>query len=239
MTEEEIQTRFSGVLGDDYGLFEKSIPHHDKLQNLVGKYISSFCNKSTFAGEFIFIEGGSGTGITTIKILTASPKIKIIAVDNEKRTLDQARVILSDFADRITFSENDLFAELQAQPDESIDGFVSAYTIHNFPSNYREKLFSELYRILKPGGLLINADKYALDDEISHKKTLDEQIKRFDVYDDIGRSDVKLEWTRHYLEDEEIKFTEAEQFSIFSELNFKNAEIVFREGMDAIFVAYK
>jgi ubiquinone/menaquinone biosynthesis C-methylase UbiE len=239
LEDKKMDARFSGTLGLEYDLFAKSIPHHNEMQNLVGNYIHDFCAKDTASGTLVFFEGGAGTGITTSKILNADSRIHIIAVDNEKKTLDQAKALFSHVSERIELKYSDLFDALKDQPDCSLDGFVSAYTIHNFPPEYRAKIFVEIYRSLKSGGIFVNADKYALDDLEQHKRTLDEQINAFGVYDELGRPEVEREWTQHYLEDEKTKISESEQFLILKNLGFKDIARVFRAGMDAIFLAHK
>ncbi len=228
--------RFSGVLGEDYNLFAKSVSYYDQMQDLVGKIIAEFAHDSD-KNKLTFFEAGTGTGLTTIRIVEAGSKIHVIAVDNERKMLDQARKVLSDFSDRITFIETDLLEAFEKQPDESVDGFVSGYTIHNLPPEYRNQVFPEIKRILKKGGIFINADKYALDNPEAHQKTLKEQILAFNIYNKIGRPDVKEEWTKHYLADEKIKITESEQFAILEQLGFSNIKKPFRERMDAIIVA--
>ena len=232
----EHQARFSGVLGEEYDLFGKSVSYHDELQDTVGNYIKEH---TAVSERLTFIEAGVGTGITTVRILNANPSIVVHAIDNEPKTLNQAKEVLADFEGRVVFEEADILDALKARSNESVDGFVSAYLIHNLPPAYRAELFVEIARVLKKGGLFVNADKYALDDEDAHAKTLQEQLEAFSVYEEMGRPEVKEEWTKHYLEDEKIRFTESEQRALFEAHGFSNVERIFREGMDAIFVAKK
>jgi hypothetical protein len=43
--------------------------------------------------------------------------------------------------------------------------------LHNLTANYRERLYDEIWRVLAPAGLLINADKYAQQGE-AHREAL-------------------------------------------------------------------
>jgi len=229
--------RFSGVLGEDYDLFGKSVSYHDELQDTIGKYLTE--HTSIDSGRVKILEAGVGTGITTLRILKANPFIEVYGIDNESKTLNQAKEVLQDFASRIFFFEADILEALKHWPPESLDGFVSAYLIHNLPPEYRKNLFPEIVRVLKKGAVFINADKYALDDETEHQKNLSEQIEAFKVYDEMGRPDVREEWTKHYLQDEKIKFRENEQTALLEEFGFSNIQRIFRQGMDAIFVAQR
>ena len=231
--------RFSNVLGEDYNLRPLSMPYHEKFQDTLKDSLSEFAKQHKDKLELRVLEAGCGTGLTTIRILEADPRIKVVAIDNEEKTINQAQQALEDYKNRIDFKKGDILVELKNIKDDSIDAFASALTIHNFPNEYREKVFYEIARVLKTKGLFINADKYALYDSYSHSKSLQEQIDSFDVYDSIGRSDIKKAWTEHYIQDEKTKITEREQIKIIENLGFENIKVIFRESMEAVIKANK
>ena len=228
--------RFANVLGQEYNLFNKSVPHHDEFQDKVGEIIKNY-SASLQSDVISVVEGGSGTGLTTVRILDANNRIKDIGIDNEEKTINQAKIILKEYGDRVTLYKEDLLVALRKMPNESADIFTSVWVIHNLTPEYRVQLFSEIARVLKIGGLFVNGDKYARDDQKAHNQDLENQIKAFDVFDTIQRPDLKKEWTEHYQEDEKIKFTENQQNKILKDLGFKNIEIQFRKGMEAIISA--
>lgn len=223
----EHSARFAGVLGEDYDLFGKSVAYHDELQDKIRTHLAE--HTSTDGERIKILEAGVGTGITTLRILTANPYIEVYGVDNESKTLNQAKEVLKDFSGRLFLSKEDILEYVQKQPAESFHGFVSAYVLHNLPPDYRERLFPEIARVLKKGAVYINADKLALDDEQEHAQTLEEQLKAFDVYDEMGRPEVKEEWIKHYLEDEIIKFKESEQIALLEQNGFSDVQKIFRE----------
>lgn len=231
--------RFAGVLGQDYNLRPLAMPYHDRFQNTVKDVLGEFAKDHQDEPELKVLEAGCGTGLTTIRILEANPKIKVIAVDNEGSTIAQAKEALKDLEDRVDFKQGDILSVLINLEDASIDAFASALTVHNFPKEYREKVLSEVARVLKKNGLFVNADKYALDDPDAHAKSLQEQIDSFDIYDSIGRSDIKKAWTQHYHQDENTRITQQEQIDLLRGLGFKDIEIVFRESMEAVIRAIK
>ncbi len=232
-------SRFSGEIGKEYRLFKESVPWHDEFQNTIKTALSKYTNLYPNKKEFKVLEAGTGTGYTTIRILDADPRIRVIAIDNEEETLKQAKEILNDKSDRIEFKRTDILSELQNLPDESIDSFTSAYLLHNIPHDDRKKIFKEIYRVLKKEGIFINADKIARDDEEKHKQDLENQIKAFDIYDKMGMPNIKEEWTEHYYEDEANKITEGELKNILRELGFSNVNRIFRKGMEATIIANK
>lgn len=217
----------------DYNLFNKSVPHHDEFQDKIGeiikKYVAGLPNEVVYV-----IEGGSGTGLTTIRILEADTRITVVGVDNEKTIVDQARAILVDYGKRVFIQEDDLLEALRKMPTASADVFVSAWVLHNFTPQYRSVLFPEIARVLKVGGLFINGDKYARSDAEAHQHDMDEQIRAFDVFEVLGRPDLTQAWTEHYQEDEKIKITEDEQIQLLDEAGFSGIKIPYRKGMEAI-----
>jgi len=232
----EWDKRFSGTLGEEYNLFKLSVPHHDEFQDKITEILAAFSPSNKMLEV---LEGGTGTGLTTFRILNAKDNIRVTTIDNEEKTLNQAKEILKEKGDKIKFVNDDLLKFLKLCPDNQFDAFVSAYVIHNLKPDYRLELFKEISRVLKTGGIFINADKYAYDDKKLQNEALQNQIKAFGVYEQIGRPDVKEEWTRHYYEDEEIKITENEQKEILQNLGFSEIQIVYRKGMESIITAYK
>lgn len=230
--------RFSNILGEEYNLFTKSFPGYDDFQDKIGEIIKNY--SSSLQGNIIsVVEGGTGTGLTAFRILDADERIKVIGIDNEEKLLKQARLILEQYGNRVELRHQDLLKALNEIQSNSIDIFASAWVIHNLSSEYRTQLFPEIARILKSGGLFVNVDKYAQNNSVSHAKDLEQQIKAFDVFDKINRPDLKLEWSKHYQEDEKIKFTEKEQTDLLEDNKFHNITILYRKVMDAITTAIK
>lgn len=228
--------RFSNVLGEEYNLFSKSIPHHDEFQNAVAGSVGRYAASSQ-TDIIRVVEGGCGTGITTARILDADGRIVVLGIDNEEKTIRQAQAVLQEYGNRVDLRYEDLLAALQSLPNVSADVFASVWVIHNLSPEYRERLFSEIARVLKPGGLFVNGDKYAQNDRELHERDLRYQIEAFDVYDSLGRPDLKKEWTDHYHEDEKTKITESEQTDILQKLGFRNVGVQYRKGMEAIITA--
>jgi len=230
--------RFSKILGEDYNLINKVLPHYNGMRDEVGSIIKNFC-ASLQLGTIKVIDGGSGTGLATIRILEADPHIEVIGIENEEKTLKQARIILQDYEKRVDLRKEDLLDGLKSIADNSVDIFASVLVIHNLVTGYRKQLFSEITRILKSGGLFINADKLGRNEQALQKKEFDERIKAFNIFAEFGRIDLKNEWTKHYQQDEIIKITEAEQTNILHELGFKDIDVPYRKEMEAIVTAIK
>lgn len=232
-----MQKRFSGQIGKEYKLFQLSVPHHERLQDTVQDTLRKYFSGEL--GSFTVVEIGSGGGYTLGKILDSHSKVKVIAIDSDAEMLDQAKHVFEDQKERVSFQLGDAIDTLKDMADNSVDAIASAYTIHNFTPEYRDELFSEISRVLKNGAIFVNADKYAYDDTGKQKRALEAQIVAFKAYDEQGKASLREEWTKHYMEDEKIKFTESEQNELFERYGFSAVKMIFREGMEATFVAYK
>lgn len=236
--------RFSGVLGKYYNLRSLAMPYHEKFQDTVKETLARFAGEHPDLPELKVLEVGTGTGLTSVRILEADPRIKLATVDVDANLIEKAKQVLSDMLERIEFINRDILSVLQEMEDQSIDAMASALAIHNFPSDYREQMMKELARVLKSGGLFVNADKYALDDSEAHAKSLKEQIDSFDMFDkmDISEVDIpalKQGWIKHYQDDERTKITEHEQIKMLEDIGFKDIKVIFRESMEAVITAIK
>lgn len=237
-------TRFSGAIGTEYDLFKLAVPHHDELQETVRTAVIEYVRARPTQSDFYVFEIGCGTGMTTRRILEADARIKVFASDNDRKMLKVCREELSEFGDRVTFLERSALETLclmqcQMQRRLWIDIVASAFTIHNMESLIRIALISEIWGHLKRGGLFVNADKYANNDPNIHAQELAEQLERFNVFDTMGRLDMRERWTAHYLEDDAIRMSEGEFCETLSLQGFTNIKKVFRQGMEATILATK
>ena len=235
--------RFNGKAGEEYNLFKLACPHFEELESTLGKIIKEqFQDKNN--SEIKVLEIGCGPGFTTLILLDSDERTKIIAVDNESVMIEQAKDILKEFIDknRVQLVEDDALEFLKKQDSDSFDVFASGFTLHNFPNDFREKVLKEIYRALKPEGIFVNADKYALDDESEHKKSLNWQLQQFkEKYSQINRPDLIEEWTSHYLEDDKpnVIMKESDSIKAMNKIGFKGINVVFRKQMEAVLFAKK
>ena len=203
--------KFNNVIGDEYDLFQLVIPHHDEFQAQIGEIVHEFASGNTELVNIRVVEIGSGTGITTKVLLEADPRINVIAIDNEPK-MEQSLVSL--LPGRVEFILDDALEALRKMDESSVDVVASCYTIHNMPTDWRISLFKEIYRVLRTSGIVVNADKIAVDEPLLHQKMLVQQFKLFEKFKKINRGDLFIEWTKHYIEDDKIKFIEAEQSEV-------------------------
>lgn len=246
------QGRFSGSIGEEYRLFALAVPWHDEFQQKITTHFqmwAGFYQEMRWLRQsdlyapcsprvLDVVELGCGTGFTTDQLLRSYPLVHVTAIDNESVMIEQATALFVDDS-RVAFQVNDVLAALQSMSDGSVDAVVSAYVLHNLQPAMREAVVAEAVRVLRPGGLFINGDKYARYDLAQHARDLEDQISAFTVFDQIGRSDLREEWTAHYHEDEQIAWGERTACAHLASLQMVNVGIVYRQRMEAIIVATK
>lgn len=226
---------FSSTLGEDYQLLKFSYPHHDEFQKTVADEVAKHFAESDLKAVRV-LEGGAGSGVTTSFLLEADSRIQVCAVDSAAAMLAQAKTILTDGINRVSLIESDLLTYARQQPDDSFDVFVAVWTLHNLPPEYRKDLFSEISRILRPGGLFVSGDKYTVDDITVHEQQLKIQLQRFKDFP-TNNPKVVDAWVSHNIEDEEIRISEKEQVELLEQVGLADVKVVYRQDMEAVIIA--
>ena len=234
------ERRFAGKLSDDYPLWRLARPFLDEVHEAFAKELRGFTKGRSSPLRVLDI--GMGDGAIT-KILLQDPKLDVTGIDNEPKMIEPARKALraSIAGGRLTVALDDALHYLAALPQHSLDIVASGYVLHNLTANYRERLYGEIWRVLAPAGLLINADKYAQQGE-AHREALNWQLGLFfNVLGTRGQYDLLREWVLHYVEDEAADrvMPEADAIMRLELLGFANVKIVCRKYMDAVLVARK
>jgi ubiquinone/menaquinone biosynthesis C-methylase UbiE len=96
-----------------------------------------------------------GTGSSLRQLTVAQPDLKYFGLDLSPFYVDFARERLKDVKDLTVVSEN---AESMPFRDGYFDIISSVYLFHELPRNARRNVFGEMFRVLKPGGLLVIED---------------------------------------------------------------------------------
>lgn len=116
-----------------------------------------------YAAEFVpetaetLLDIGCGTGLELAGIFVRLPKIQVTGIDLSKAMLEQMKKKYAGKA--VTAICADYF---QADFGEScFDAAISFETLHHFPPEKKQMLWSKLYAALKPGGIYIHADYLA------------------------------------------------------------------------------
>jgi len=210
-----------------------------ELSRRVGAFVAGLA-----PGRLAALEIGCGTGITTQALLHVREDLELTAIDNEPAMLDQARGNLSELlgTGRLRLVEADALSALQAVPSSSLDLVASVYTIHNFLDDYRTLVLAEIFRVLRPGGIFVNGDRYALDDALEQTKLTQAEAKHYmEVLLALGRTDLLEPWILHLFSDAspERVMPLAPARERMQEIGFCRIEVLFREGFDTVLIAAK
>lgn len=232
-------TRYSDSFEEDR-LFYMVTPHYNELQEKVALSLREHL-KSTSSTDLKVLELGCGTGITTQKILEINPGVSLCAIDNDEEVLTLAQDRLAEYEKngRLKIESSDIYEYLKSKQNKLFDVIVSALTLHNCDIEYREKVYAEIVRVLKSGGVFINADKYVSDNEDEHSRALEWQLAQFDYFEKVGRPDLKKKWTEHYLQDEDPRLALKEQDYVndLKTVGFNNIQRIYRKQMEAVYTA--
>jgi trans-aconitate methyltransferase len=129
------------------------------------------------------LELGTGTGITTRRVLAVHPQAQLVGIDSSPEMLEHARrelpgaeLRLQDLRDRL--------------PDGPFDLVFSSLAVHHLDRQGKADLFERVAVVLAPGGRFVLADVIVPEDAADVVTPLDEG---FDLPDTI---DGQLTWLR-------------------------------------------
>lgn len=99
---------------------------------------------------------GAGTGVLSAMLRTAFPTAELTLLDAAPQMLEQARADLG--TEGTTYIERDLASPL---PEGPWDAIVSALAIHHLGDGDKQRLFRNVFRELRSGGVFVNAEQVA------------------------------------------------------------------------------
>lgn len=237
---QEQENPFTGAIGAEYEMLRLICPPAAELAGKLGRYLRSWRAGEPLEG----LEIGCGTGISTLSLLSERADLRLLAVDSSPKMLEQARRNLESFeaAGRVRFVLADALDALREAPDASLDVVASNYATHNFAADYRRDVFSAIARALKPGGLFLNGDRFAIDDPALHLAHIQGELRHwFKTFAAIDRYDLLEEWVLHLFGDESpahiMQFTPTVE--LLRQIGFSPVAVEWREGVDTLLAATK
>lgn len=146
---EEMENFFSARLGD----YEEHMMHWKKLYEWMGELVPDQTEK--------LLDLGCGTGLELDEIFRHHSEIEVTGVDLSSDMLAKLREKHPDK------KLNLIVADYFQQPlgTACYDAAVSFETLHHFTAGKKLSLFRKLYQSLKPGGIYLEADYFADDNE--------------------------------------------------------------------------
>ncbi len=231
---------FKGAIGQEYQMLRLICPNAAALAGKLGDYLAAARPGATLKG----FEIGCGTGVSSLALLAKNADLQLLAVDSSTKMLEQARANLTEWvkSGRMEILELDALDALIDQGDANFDVIATNYAMHNFRTDYRQRVFSECLRVLKPGGLLLNGDRFAMDDRAAHLAHTQAEVRHwFKTFANINRYDLLEDWIVHLFSDEfpdHIMYLTPTMTQLRG-VGFEPVRIVQREGVDTLMVAIK
>ena len=148
------------------------------------------------------IDLGAGTGLQLIKVYKEFPEIKTTAIDVSDEMLK--KLAERNISDNITIINESFF---DYEFGLNIDAVISTQALHHFDSNDKLTLFKKVYNCLKNGGVFINEDYFAVDEET--------EKQGFEDYKNLARGEGK-----HY----DTPLTLAHEIEILKEAGFSQVD---------------
>ncbi len=163
MVTEVIRNEFNVVSEEYDGQRRKLIPCFDMFYDTIIEQVSSVDD------SLRVLDIGAGTGLLSSMVLRKFPHAKITLIDIADKMLEQAQQ---------RFSGNDNISYIAAdyttyQFTETYDIVLSSLSIHHLTHEAKEKLYSSIFEILRPGGSFVNGDQFLGSTEESEKRNQD------------------------------------------------------------------
>jgi ubiquinone/menaquinone biosynthesis C-methylase UbiE len=113
------------------------------------------------ADHLRLLDVACGTGRTLHQLAQAHPALRLYGVDLSPAYVRVARERLDHLAEVALAVEN---AEHLPYADRTFDLLTSVYLFHELPRNARRNVAREMFRVIRPGGLVVIEDSAQLSE---------------------------------------------------------------------------
>jgi ubiquinone/menaquinone biosynthesis C-methylase UbiE len=131
----------------------------DVMRRQIVPPVTRFVRAAGGAGNVRLLDVACGTGRTLHQLAQAHPELRLYGVDLSPSYVRLARKRLAHVAEVALAVEN---AEALPFADHTFDIATSVYLFHELPRNTRRIVARELFRVVRPGGLVVLEDSAQL-----------------------------------------------------------------------------
>ena len=212
-------------------MLDRSIPFYREVIRATARLL-----QTSLAPEDRVVDLGCAIGTTLLELARMMPDkgLRLIGVDNSLAMLEKARLKTELYSkqESITFIEEDI-TRLH-HPETG--AFLLNYTLQFIRPLLREDFLRRLYADLRPGGLLILAEKTISPDARLNREFIEiyHQFKR-----ERGYSELEIAQKREALENVLIPFSLDENKALLQRVGFSSVATFFQWFNFAAFVAIK
>lgn len=175
--------------------------------------------------ELKLLDLGCGTGLELDEIFKINPTVRVVGVDLSKDMMEKIKEKHQDKLDQIELVVDSYFN--YDMGEEVFDAAVSVETMHHFTHEEKIKLYKNIFKSLKQGGVYIETDYVALSQE--------EENYHFSENKRIRKEMGITEGFYHY----DTPCTVKNQIKMFYEAGFKRVEKVWQCKNTVIIVGEK
>lgn len=132
-------------------------------------------------GETHIVDLCCGEGLLDELILEAYPTFNVQGFDGSAEMLRRAQERLSRFGNRFTCQRFELASSDWRKPEQTINAVISSMAIHHLTGPQKQTLFTDVFKMLAPNGILIIADIIAHPDKMGEHQAaeaLDNVVRR-------------------------------------------------------------
>lgn len=133
------------------------------------------------AGPWRLLDLGAGTGSLARALLDRFPEASVVALDLDPVLMTIGRGALGEAGGRLAWRQIDLrepsWADALA-PAAPFDAVLSLATLHHFTAREVAAIYQDLGRLIRPGGLLLNAEMLAAGAPSSRLAQVFDEVRR-------------------------------------------------------------
>ena len=208
-------------------LIQKLIPKYTEMHSLVVQLVDFPEDKKLF-----ILDLGVGTGKTALSLLQKFSNANLDGIDISPKMIEQAKIRLKNFLDKITFSEQDI---KNLKITKSHDACVAVLSIHHLNENQKPKLFRKIFDNLNEDGIFIIGDIIKFDSEkVTREK--EEEWRNF-LIKNLGEKEGQY-WFENYQE-EDLPSSVSNQLKWLKQVGFKEAKCIWEYMNYAVFFGRK
>jgi trans-aconitate 2-methyltransferase len=126
---------------------------YDRVAGPMTRWGAAVLDRLELDGDESVLDAGCGSGRVTEILASRLPRGRVVALDASPSMLDEARVRLARFGERVAYVVADLGRPLPLGPLAPVDAILSTATFHWVADH--DALFLNLAAVLRPGGRLV------------------------------------------------------------------------------------
>jgi SAM-dependent methyltransferase len=136
--------------------------------------------EASLPSRFTALDLGSGPGALSARLLRRFPKARCVAVDYDPVVLRVGRGALGTFGGRLTWVDARLGSPrwTKALPRSRFDAALSTTALHWLPDRALVRLYADLGRLVRRGGIFLNGDRMAWGKSAPELSALAERVRK-------------------------------------------------------------